>query len=136
MQTKLQVSIKFPTDVDTDDGYHKLWKYLGSAEHIEQAFEIELSCGDGLFMSDFYTWSENKESLICQVTDEDLLKYDGNVCLKSAPRIFGERKLLNVDKSHKFVVKCKDKTEEEIFFLNGKEISRRHYSNPWGFYKK
>jgi hypothetical protein len=135
MVTKLSAIITFPTDVDTNPEYIKLWKYLGSTENIEQAFGVEFSCGDGKFMSDLYQWSASKESLICQVTDEELEKYDGNVCLKTPPRIFETKKLLKIDKPHKFVVKCSDKTEEQIFFLNGKEIARRHYSSPFNFYK-
>ncbi len=135
MQTKLTAIITFPTNVDTDPEYIKLWKYLGSTENIEQAFGVEFSCGDGKFMSDMYKWSDNKEGLICQVTDEELEKYDGNVCLKTPPRIFETKKLLKIDKPQKFVVKCSDKTEEQIFFLNCKEISRRHYSSPFNFYK-
>ena len=134
MKIKLQVTITFPSVDDTN--YIKLWEYFGSAEAIEQAFDFEFSCGDGKFMSDFWQWSESKEALICTVSDEELENYDGNVCLTTPPRFFETKKLLSVDKPHKFVVKCSDKTEEEVFFLNGKEISRRHYSNPSSFYKK
>jgi hypothetical protein len=120
MQTKLTAIITFPTDVDTDPEYIKLWKYFGSVEHIEQAFQIEFSCGDGKFLS--------------KVTDEELEKYDGNVCLKTPPKITATTKLLRLDKPYTFVVKCNDKTEEETFFLNSKAISKRYYSNPWNFY--
>lgn len=136
METKVQAVITFPADVDTDPDYIKLWKYFGSVEFIEQAYKIEFSCGDGRFLSDFYYWSENEEALICTVTDEELNKYDGNVCLKTPPRFRETKKLLNIGKPYTFVVKCSDKTEEEIFYLNSKETSRRNYSNPWGFYKK
>jgi hypothetical protein len=135
METKLSAIIKFPTGVDTDPEYIKLLKYLGSVEHIEQAFQIEFSCGDGKFMSDMYKWTENKGALICQVTDEELEKYDGNVCLKTPPKNITTNKLFRVDKPYTFVIKCSDKNEEETFYLNSKMISKRHYSNPWSFYK-
>jgi hypothetical protein len=135
MQTKLSAIITFPTDVDTDPEYIKLWKYFGSVEHIEQAFQIEFSCGDGKFMSNMYKWTDNEGALICQVTDEELEKYDGNVCLKTPPKNRETNKLFMVDKPYIFVVKCSDKTEEETFFLNRKVISKRHYSNPWNFYE-
>jgi hypothetical protein len=120
MQTKLSVIITFPADVDTDPEYIKLWKYFGSVESIEHAFQIEFSCGDGKFLS--------------KVTDEELEKYDGKVCLKTPPRSQATNKLLKLDKPYIFVVKCNDKTEEEVFYLNSKIVSRRHYSNPWFFY--
>jgi len=120
MQTKLTAIITFPTDVDTNPEYIKLWKYFGMVEFIEQAFQVEFSCGDGKFLS--------------KVTEEELEKYDGKVCLNTPPRIQATNKLCKLDKPYVFVVKCNDKTEEETFYLNSKVISKRHYSNPWSFY--
>ena len=120
MQTKLSAIITFPADVDTDPEYIKLWKYFGSVEFIEHAFQMEFSCGDGKFLS--------------KVTEEELGEYDGKVCLKTPPRIQATNKLCKLDKPYIFVVKCNDKTEEEVFYLNSKIVSRRHYSNPWSFY--
>lgn len=54
-------------------------KLFGCIESIESLFDIEFSCGDGLFISD-----------IEDMEDADLMqKYDGMVCLK-AIRINGD----------------------------------------------
>ena len=63
--------------------FEELWSLFGCVEGIENAFDIEVSCGDGKFLSDIED-------------DEELLdKYDGNVCLKTPPRINETKKLMN-----------------------------------------
>ena len=115
MDTQVDVYLKFPADADTDAGYDELHKYLGSVDAIEIAFEIEFSCGDGKFLSDDSDFAD----------DEELGKYDGNVCLQSLPwsRVLGD--LLQANKYYRFTVKYSEKSEEEVYYFNRKEVGRK-----------
>lgn len=64
------------------DFFQNLWDLCGCIELIEDLFKIEVSCGDGKFITDLEDFSEEME------------KYDGEVCLKSPPRFLKNRKLL------------------------------------------
>ncbi len=58
METKFEAHLIFPLDVWSQPEYEKLVKYCGSVEDVEQNFEIEFSCGDGKYFSDFCNWTE------------------------------------------------------------------------------
>ena len=105
----------FPANEEIERRYNQLHKHCGSVEAIEIAFEIEFSCGDGKFLS--------KDSDF--LDDEELGKYDGNVCLESPPRFFHSDKLFKTEKYYRFTVKYFESCEEEVYYLNNKEISRK-----------
>ena len=113
MTTQLDIYLRFPANDWDEKQYSKLHKACGSVEHIEQAFEIEFSCGDGKYLQD-------------KLTDEELDKYDGNVCLDSPPRFAYTNELFKLNKKYRFTIKYSEKTEENIFYINSKERSRRH----------
>jgi hypothetical protein len=125
MQTEIDVSFKFPfQDTPTNQKlFEKLWIFCKAIEGIENAFNIEFSCGDGKFMSDFWKWSDSGEGLCCTVSDEELEKYDGEVDLKSLPRFADTKKLFRADKWYRFTVKV-DKDEQYHYYLNSKERKR------------
>ena len=105
MNVVLDVYLKFPANEFYEQQFSKLRKYVGSVEDIEQLFGVEFSCGDGKFMSDFWKWSDNKQSLSVVVSDEELDKYDGHVCLNSPPRNNTTKELLESNKKYRFTVK-------------------------------
>lgn len=115
MDTQVDVWVSFPADADSEDSYNDLHKYFGSVEAIEIAFEMEFSCGDGKFLSNDSDFAD----------DQELGKYDGNVCLQSPPQSHVTRKLLKANKDYRFTVKYSEKTEEEVYYLNSKEIGRK-----------
>jgi len=130
MNTVLDVYLSFPADAETDRAYDKLHKYVGSVEAIEEAFGIEFSCGDGKFLSDLWEWSENGEGLSATVADEELEKYDGNVCLQTPPRLIPIKmsmikEQMKADKDYRFTIKYFEKVEEAVFYLNSKERGRK-----------
>lgn len=130
MNTVLDVYLSFPADAETDRSYDKLHKYLGSVEAIEEAFNLEFSCGDGKFLSDLWEWSENGEGLSATVADEELEKYDGNVCLQTPPRLRVIKmsmrpEQMKADKDYRFTIKYFEKVEEAVFYLNSKERGRK-----------
>jgi hypothetical protein len=115
MDTQVDVWISFPADTDAEAGYDELHKYFGSVEAIEIAFEMEFSCGDGKFLSNDSDFAD----------DEELGKYDGNVCLQSLPQSHILGNLFQANKDYRFTVKYSEKTEEEIYYFNRKEIGRK-----------
>jgi hypothetical protein len=125
MTTQVDVYLRFPADVWEEVQYNKLHKACGSVEHIEQAFGIEFSCGEGKYLEDFYQWSDNEEALVCTVTDEELERLDGNVSLKEPPRFAESKELFELNKPYRFTIKYSEKAEESVFYLNGKEVSRK-----------
>lgn len=60
----------------------ELWDLYGCIEEVENAFDIEFSCGDGKFISDLEDFTEEMD------------KYDGLVCLKSLPRLRKNKNLM------------------------------------------
>lgn len=125
METRLNVSLTFPSDIDTDISFKKLRKYFDSIESIESCFGVEFSCGDGKFFEDFYQWTESQQSLICVVSDEDLEKYDGVASLDTPARIRETKKMLKLNKAYRFTVKYYPISQHEAYCINGKEVHRR-----------
>lgn len=91
MTTQIDVYLKFLADAWDEEQYNKLHKACGSVEHIERAFEIEFSCGDGRYLND-------------DLSDEELAKHDGNVCLDSPPRFADTLEPLKLNKPYRFTI--------------------------------
>ena len=111
MTTQLDVHIRFPANDWDEEQYNKLHKACGSVEDIEQAFEIEFSCGDGKYLND-------------DLSDEELDRYDGEVCLDSPPRFTETKELFKLNKPYRFTIKYSEKNEEAVYYINSKEVSR------------
>lgn len=125
MTTFVDIYLKFPADEFYGKQFDELAKHFGSVEAIEQAFEVEFSCGDGMFVNDFWKWSDQMESLCATVSDEVMEKYDGNVCLISPPRFHETQKLFKTNKDYRFTVKYSEIKEEESYYLNSRLISTK-----------
>ena len=130
MNTVVDVYISFPADAESERAFDKLRDYFTSVEELEESFEIELSCGDGKYLSDFWEWSENGEGLSATAADEELEKYDGKICLQTPPRLNAIKMSMRPaqmtpDKYYHFTVKYFEKAEEAVFYLNSRERSRR-----------
>ncbi len=125
METIFDEYFSFPEEDET--AFNELHKLLQGVEQIEEDFNIEFSCGDGKYMSDFWKWSDSGEGLGCTVTDEELEKYDGKVCLKTVPRFADTKELFKPNKTYRFTVKVTGPVDdvEATFLINGKERSRR-----------
>jgi hypothetical protein len=117
METHFDAYMNFPATSEYDLGtFDRLRKLLGSVEDIEQSFAIEFSCGDGKYLSDLNT-------------KEEIEKYDGNVCLLTPPRLNVIKmsqvpEQMKAGKDYRFTVKYSPKTEQQIFYINGKERNR------------
>ena len=117
MDTHFDAWMKFPATSEYDLGtFDRLHKLLGSVEDIEYSFAIEFSCGDGKYLSDLDT-------------KEEIEKYDGNVCLITPPRLNVIKmsmlpEQMKAGKDYRFTVKYNHKTEQQIFYINGKERNR------------
>jgi hypothetical protein len=111
MTTQIDVYLKFPADAWYESKFDELARACGSVEHIERGFEIEFSCGDGKYLQD-------------DLSDEELEKYDGEVCLQSPPRFVDTNKPMKLNKPYRFTIKYSEKTEEAVYYINSKEISR------------
>jgi hypothetical protein len=117
METHFDAYMNFPATSEYDLGtFDRLRKLLGSVEDIECSFAIEFSCGDGKYMSRLHT-------------TEAIEKYDGNVCLLTPPRLNVIKmsqvpEQMKPNKDYRFTVKYNPKTEEQIFYINGKERNR------------
>lgn len=127
MEVVLDVCLKFPIK---DGEYQKLYfnkltDFCQCVENVERDFGIEFSCGDGKFLSDLWKWTDSEEGLVCTATDEELEKYDGNVCLRTPARRKDNCKLLAINKTHRFIVKFSKPDEEYVFYLNNRVTSRR-----------
>lgn len=125
METKADIYLSFPLPTWQEEDFERLFQYCGAVEQVEEDFNIEFSCGDGKYLSDLWEWSESGDSLKAAVADEELEKYDGNVCTDTPPRDKEDKKVLAANKSHRFTIKYSEKDEELVFFLNRKETSRR-----------
>lgn len=98
----------FPdTNYDIEEALEKLVRYCKCIEGIERYFNIEFSCGDGKYLS--------------ELDDEELEKYDGNVCLLTPPKVSNTREQLKPNKWHRFTVKYYENSDREVFYLNRKE---------------
>lgn len=117
METHFDAYMKFPATSEYDLGtFDRLRKLLGSVEDIECSFAIEFSCGDGKYLSDLNT-------------KEEIEKYDGNVCLLTPPRLVVIKmsqvpEQMKAGKDYRFTAKYNHKTEQQIFYINGKERNR------------
>ena len=117
METHFDAYMNFPATSEYDLGtFDRLRKLLGSVEDIECSFAIEFSCGDGKYLSDLNTKKE-------------IEKYDGNVCLLTPPRLNVIKmsqipEQMKAGKDYNFTVKYNPKTEQQIFYINGKERNR------------
>jgi hypothetical protein len=118
IETHFDAWMRFPVISEYDHGtFDRLHKLLGSVEDIECSFAIEFSCGDRKYLSDLDT-------------KEEIEKYDGNVCLLTPPRLNVIKmsqmpEQMKPNKDHLFTVKYNPKTEEQIFYINRKERSRK-----------
>lgn len=126
MTTQLDIYLKFPADDWDEEQYNKLHKACGSVEHIEEAFDIEFSCGEGKYIQDFYQWSDTKQSLYATVTDEELERLDGNVSLEVPPRFNENKEPFKLNKYYRFTIKYSEKNEEFVYYLNRKETFRKN----------
>lgn len=117
METHFDAFMNFPATSEYALGtFDRLHKLLGSVEEIECSFAIEFSCGDGKYLSDLNT-------------KEEIEKYDGKVCLRTPPRFHSIKmsmlpEQMKANKEYRFTIKYKPKTEEQIFYINGKERNR------------
>lgn len=133
METKLDVSLIFPV-VFGQTAYEKLVKYCGSVEDVEKNFAIEFSCGDGKYFSDFWKWTDGG-ALVANwpdtpEADEEVAKYDGQVCTQTPPRLNSIKMSMVPEqmKAHtiyRFTVKYFPRKEEEVYYINNKERSRK-----------
>jgi hypothetical protein len=130
MDVKFDAIMSFPANEYSKGTFDRLVDYMGSVEDIERNFGIEFSCGDGKFFDEFWQWSDDGQGLRAVVSDEMLDKYDGKVCLYSVPR-FTPMKMseviqpLKAKKDYRFTIKYSRKTEEEIYYINSRERSRK-----------
>jgi hypothetical protein len=110
----LDIYLTFPITPDQESEFEKLGKYFGAIEELENAFDIEFSCGDGLFLSDI----EDDDSL--------LAKYDGKVCTDSMPRHRYDGKEFIRRKFYHFTAKYFETLGTVVFYLNGKKTSEKY----------
>lgn len=111
--TVFDVYLMFPLTEDQEPDFEELYKACGSIEHIEEAFDIEFSCGNDLYLSDV----EDDEKL--------LLQYDGEVCTNSMPRHRIGGKTFEPSKNYRFTIKYLEQDEELVYYLNNKETFRK-----------
>jgi hypothetical protein len=110
METLYDEYIKFPIDhPEYEKRYDELRKFCDCVEGIEIKFGIQLSCGDGKYLSDI------------EDDDAELEKYDGKVCLVSLPRFTQTGKTFVANKPYRFTIKI-TKDEELRYYLNSKEV--------------
>jgi hypothetical protein len=133
-EVKLDLYLSFPIDAYHEPKYAKLVKYCGSVEDVEQNFEIEFSCGDGKYFSDFWKWTEGG-ALVANWPDtpegdEEVYKYDGKVCTDTPPRLLACKmsmvhEQMVAGKGYRFTIKYYKKTGEEVYYINNKERSSK-----------
>lgn len=105
--------LSFPASREVEEHLDYLTKLSRSIEGVEQDFDIEFSCGDNKYLSDL----ENSET--------EFLKYDGNVCTQSVPRFRDTNEQFKPNKPYRFTIRVSADEEEVVFYINGKERSRR-----------
>ena len=113
MDTVLDVYLSFPMPLEQEEDFGELYKACGSIEHIEEAFDIDFSCGDNKYLSDIEDY------------DKELAKYDGKVCTDSVPRDRNDGREFKPNKDYRFRIKYSERDEEFVFFLNNKETFRK-----------
>lgn len=133
MEIVLDFSLIFPV-VFGQTAYDKLIKYCGSIEDVEQNFQIEFSCGDGKYFSDFWKWTD-EGALVANWPDtlegdEEVLKYDGKVCTHTPPRLNSIKmsmvpELMKPHTIYQFTIKYFPRNKEEVYYINNKERSRK-----------
>ena len=123
METHYDAYLAFPvsssgyyTSEYYQQSFDRLVKLLGCVEAIESAFDIEFSCGDGKYFSDFQEFP---------MDESEWRKYDGEVCLETPPRYGGDGHALDKNKDYNFIVKYNPKTEEQVCYINDRETSRQ-----------
>jgi hypothetical protein len=134
MEIKLNISLNFPLDAHAEKDYERLVKYCGSVEDVERNFEIEFSCGDGKYFNDFWKWTEGG-ALVANwpatpEANEEVFNYDGKVCLLTPPRLNAIKmsmvpEQMKAGKNYRFTIKYSPKVEQEVYYINGKERSRK-----------
>jgi hypothetical protein len=129
---KLDIYISFPPE--SDWAFNKLRKHFDCIEALEEAFGIEFSCGDGKYFSDFWKWTEGgalianwPDTIEC---DEEVAKYDGQVCLNTPPRLNPIKmsmvqEQMKANKEYRFTIKYFPKAGVEVYYLNSKERGRK-----------
>lgn len=130
METKFDAIMSFPANEYSKGTFDRLVDYMGSVEDIERNFGIEFSCGDGKFLNELWQWSYNEQRTKAIVSDEEMEKYDGKVCLESIPRFIPLKmsqvvESMKAGKDYRFTIKYSPKTEEEIYYINSRERSRQ-----------
>lgn len=133
MKVKLDIALIFPI-VFGEKQFETLVEYCGSVGEVEENFQIEFSCGDGKYFSDFWKWSPGG-ALVANWPDtpegnEEVIKYDGQVCLETPPRLNSIKMSMVPEqmKAHtiyRFAIKYSEVNKEEIYYINGKERSRK-----------
>ena len=111
--TVFDLYLMFPLTEDQESDFEELYKACGSIERVEEAFDMEFSCGNDLYLSDI----EDDEQLLHQ--------YDGEVCTKSMPRHQVDGKEFKPNKPYRFTIKYLEKGEELAYYLNNKETFRK-----------
>lgn len=128
MTTILNVSLIFPINPDANIDFNKLINHCSSIEAIEQNFNIEFSCGDGKFYSDYWHWTDGGALIANYHTDEEyeeVARYDGKVCFKIPPRDANTKQLLKANKCYRFTIKYLSKTQQETYYINNKKILKK-----------
>ena len=131
METLFDAYISFPADEYVEQTVDRLCELLdGNIERVEEDFEIEFSCGDGKFITDFWDDTEGGAIVANFHTDEEydeVAKYDGKTCLLSPARFWYTKELFKLNKDYRFTVKSFDRGDhtEVRFYINGKERTRR-----------
>lgn len=113
MKTIVDVYLSFPMSEYIEDQLEELYKACGSMEAVEEAFDIEFSCGDNKYLSDI------------EDDMEELDKYDGKVCTNCVPRERHDGKEFKPNKVYNFQIKYSEQNEEVSFYLNGELTLRK-----------
>ena len=111
--------MSFPLkNIEDNAAFERLWQAMGSIEKIEMFFQIEFSCGDGLFISDLQD-------------DARLEEYDSKVdTVQSLPRHMRTNTLLGKDKPYTFKLVEYGRNgikHGNTYHLNGKQTHDEEY---------
>ena len=87
-------------------------EFSPSIEEFEGKFKIDISCGDGKYLQEVdKAWSDG------ELDDDEFAKYDGNVDFNYPIRDRETNKLHN---KLRFTMKHDTKTDEYLYYINGK----------------